>query len=136
MAKKQTDKNRAPVFAGSKYATSKKGWVDFPSGKRFFMRSSWEEKYGMYIDGLLSKKKIADWDYEADTFWFEKIKRGVQSYTPDFRITNLDGSIEYHETKGWLDAKSKTKMNRMRIYHPTVTVKLIMRKEMKELGLL
>lgn len=114
--------------------TTKKGW--YTSGDRkYYLKSSWEEAYAKHLDNLLDNGKIKQWSYEPDTFWFDKIKRGVRSYTPDFKVEYLDGKVEYHEVKGYLDSKSKTKLNRMRIYHPKVVMKLIDRAEMKQLGL-
>ena len=115
--------------------TTKKGW--YTSGdRRYFLKSSWELSYAQYLDKELADGKIVQWEYEPDTFWFERIKRGVRSYTPDFKVKHLDGKVEYHEVKGYLDSKSKTKLNRMRIYHPEITMKLIDRAAMKQLGLL
>ena len=115
--------------------TTKKGW--YTSGDRkYFLKSSWELSYAEYLDKELADGKIIQWEYEPDTFWFEKIKRGVRSYTPDFKVKYLDGKVEYHEVKGYLDSKSKTKLNRMRIYHPYIEMKLIDRAVMKSLKLL
>jgi len=58
-------------------------------------------------------------------FWFEKIRRGVRSYTPDFFIVNKNNSEEYHEIKGWMDKKSQTKLKRMKIYYPHIKLILI-----------
>ena len=58
--------------------------------------------------------EILKWEYEPETFWFEKIKRGVRTYTPDFKVTEKDGSIIFHEVKGYMDARSKTKLKRMK----------------------
>ena len=115
--------------------TTKKGW--YTSGDRkYFLKSSWELSYAQFLDKELADGKIVQWEYEPDTFWFERIKRGIRSYTPDFKVEYADGSVEYHEVKGYLDSKSKTKLNRMRIYHPEITMKLIDRAAMKQLGLL
>lgn len=115
--------------------TTKKGW--YTSGdRRYFLKSSWELSYAQYLDIELANGTIKRWEYEPDTFWFERIKRGVRSYTPDFKVEHADGSVEYHEVKGYLDSKSKTKLNRMRIYHPEIKMKLIDRAVMKSLQLL
>lgn len=115
------------------YSRTHKGWVDFDSGKRYFFRSGWEMRYAAHLDVLLKGKAIKDWTYEEDTFWFEKIRRGVRSYTPDFKIYYKDDSVEYHEVKGYMDAKSKTKLNRMRIYYPEVKIIVIGSKEIKDI---
>jgi len=115
------------------YSNCKRGWWE--SGeKRYFMRSGWEMNYACYLDFLVKHKQIKKWEYEPKTFWFDKIKRGVRSYTPDFFIYNNDGTTEYHEVKGIMDAKSKTKLNRMRIYYPKVKLLLIDSKAYKEIG--
>lgn len=89
------------------------------------MRSSWELNYACYLDFLVKHGNIKSWEYEADVFWFEKIKSGVRSFRVDFTITNNDGSIEYHEVKGHLDKRSNTKLARMKRYYPKVKVVLI-----------
>mgnify|MGYP001565127497 CR=1 FL=1 len=88
-------------------------------------RSKWERNYARFLNYLIKNKHIVKWEYEIDVFWFEKIKRGVVSYKPDFKVHNLDGSIEYHEVKGWMDSRSKTKIKRMAKYHPKVILQVI-----------
>ena len=90
-----------------------------------FVRSSWEANYARFLKWLKQHGEIVDWAYEPDTFWFEGIKRGTCTYTPDFRITNKDGTIEYHEVKGYWTSKGKTQVKRMAKYHPEVTLKII-----------
>jgi len=110
------------------------GWVNMRAGKRSdlgdqFFRSSWEANYGRYLNFLLRHDAIAGWKYECVTFEFEKIRRGTRSYTPDFEVQNTDGSVEYHEVKGWMDPKSKTKLKRMAKYYPGVKIVLIGKEE-------
>lgn len=105
------------------YSRTKYGTRDDLAGR--FFRSSWEANYARFLNWMKATGHIADWDYEAETFWFEKIKRGVRSYKPDFKVTNTDGSIHYVEVKGWMDAKSKTKIARMARYHPTVDLRVV-----------
>lgn len=118
------------------YSTVVKGWYEASNGKRYFLKSGWETKYADYLEMLLKSGAISSWEYEPDTFWFEKIKRGVRSYTPDFKISHKDGTVEYHEVKGWMDKKSQTKLKRMRIYHPDVTVVVMAKQELKAIGLI
>ena len=98
-------------------------------GKRadlgIFVRSAWEANYARYLNWLISLGEIVKWEYEADTFEFEKIKKGTRFYTPDFKITNNDGSIEYHEVKGYMDDKSKTKIKRFCKYYPDIKLVII-----------
>lgn len=99
-------------------------WVEI-GGKRFYLRSHWEKNFAHYLEFLKQRGYIRDWTYEPRTFWFEGIKRGVCSYKPDFMVTLNDGSIEYREVKGYFDRRSKTKLKRMKKYHPTIKVRVI-----------
>jgi hypothetical protein len=93
-------------------------------GKRYYFKSKWERNYARYLQWKKEQGDITDWTYETKTFWFEGIKRGTTSYKPDFVVTTLSG-IEYHEVKGYMDAKSKTKLKRMAKYFPSERVVLI-----------
>lgn len=102
--------------------------------QRVYFRSRWEANYARYLEWLKSIGNITRWEHEPETFWFGKVRRGTVSYLPDFRITNSDGSIEYHEVKGWMDARSKTKIKRMAKYHPSVKLVVIDSKCYKKLA--
>jgi hypothetical protein len=100
-----------------------------------YFRSNWEANYARYLNLLIEKEKLFKWEYEADTFWFEKIKRGTRSYTPDFKIWETkDSSPYYVEVKGWMDAKSKTKLKRMQTYYPNTRIEIFGAAEYKELS--
>lgn len=105
---------------------SEKGWLVF-RGVRKYYKSKWEMNYAHYLEWLRSKNEIVDWEYEPEIFWFDKIRRGVTNYTPDFKVTTFAAGIEYHEVKGYMDPKSKTKLARMKKYHPEVRMVLIER---------
>lgn len=94
-------------------------------GKRSFYRSRWESNYAYYLEWLKGQGLIKEWEHEPVTFWFEKIKRGVRSYLIDFRVTENDGRQIYHEIKGWMDSRSKTKLKRMAKYYPEVKIIVI-----------
>jgi hypothetical protein len=117
----------------------RRGYSRGNQGKRqdlnnMYVRSSWEANYARYLNFLQSKGEIFKWKYEADTFWFEKIKRGVRSYLPDFKIWDKQDSTPYYvEVKGWMDDKSKTKLKRMSKYYPSIKVIVFGVKEYKEL---
>lgn len=112
--------------------TWKAGWREIGSKKKFY-RSRWEANYARYLEFLKIQNQIKEWSHEPDIFWFEGIKRGCVSYLPDFKITNNDGSIEYHEVKGWMDNRSKTKITRMTKYHPKIRLIIIQKKEYNEI---
>ena len=103
------------------------------SGKRedlgLYVRSSWEANYARYLNFLKDKKQIVDWEYEPKTFWFDNIKRGCVSYLPDFKVYNNSGGHEWHEVKGYMDQRSKTKLRRMARYYPNEKLILIAKTE-------
>jgi hypothetical protein len=90
-----------------------------------YVRSAWEANYARYLSWLKKMGRVLAWEYEPRTFVFARIKRGTRSYTPDFMVTLAGGRIEWHEVKGWLDQKSRTRLARMRRYYPNEKVVLI-----------
>ena len=40
-------------------------------------------------------------------------------------MTNPDGSVEYCEIKGYMDAKSKTQLERMALHHPDKKITVV-----------
>lgn len=102
----------------------KQGKVTF-GDRTIFMRSSWEANIASYLQFLKENGQLKEWEYEVKTFWFMKIMRGVRSYKPDFRITRNDDTQFYIEVKGYMDAKSATKLKRMKKYHPDVHIQVI-----------
>lgn len=110
----------------------KAGWREI-GGKRKYFRSKWEANYARYLEWLKEHNQIKEWQHENKTFWFDDIKRGCRSYLPDFEITNNNGSIEYHEVKGWYDDRSKTKTKRMAKYYPEVKLIIIFQKQYNDI---
>lgn len=93
------------------------------SGKRYdlnnqYFRSKTEANYARYLN-LLGHT----WEYEPKEFYFEGIRKGCISYTPDFYNKTLDRWIE---VKGWFDDRSKTKMKRFKKYYPSEFSRLVM----------
>lgn len=110
--------------------TSSNPYSRTKSGKRAdldnrFFRSAWEANYARYLNWLVAQGEIDRWEFECQTFVFHGITRGVISYTPDFKVYSKDGSYEWHEVKGWMDAKSKAKLKRMAKYYPEEKIVLI-----------
>ena len=112
--------------------TWKSGWREI-GGKKKFYRSRWEANYAMYLEWLKVKGEIKDWAHESKTFWFEGIKRGCMSYLPDFHVIENNGKESYHEVKGWMDDRSKTKIKRMAKYFPEISLVVIDSKAYKDL---
>lgn len=110
------------------YATTRVGTVQAwrtIGDKRHFFRSKWEINFANYLHWLKMNGNIIDWEYEPETFWFEGIKRGTNSYLPDFKVTEKDGKSWWVEVKGYMDRKSATKIKRFRKYFPDKKLVLI-----------
>lgn len=114
------------MFGSNNYPNVQRGEYECSKGSVYF-RSKWEANYALYLDFLVKQGEIEKWEYEADVFVFEQIKFGTRSYRPDFKIWNKNGSFEYHEVKGYMDSKSKTKLKRMAKYYPEVKLILVER---------
>ena len=89
-----------------------------------YVRSSMEANFCRYLNWLKARGEIEHWEYEPRTFWFLTIKRGVRSYKPDFRVREK-GKDYYIEVKGFMDAKSKTKLKRMKGHYPEIDLRLV-----------
>lgn len=129
----KTRKDRGTLILPRPHASWKQAWHTV-GGKRHYFRSKWEVNYAFYLEWLKGLGEIQEWEYEPETFWFEKIRRGTRSYTPDFRITEKGGKVVYHEVKGWMDDRSKTKIKRMGKYHPDVRLIVIDAKAYKAIA--
>lgn len=110
----------------ARYPNIQRGTYECSKGSIYF-RSKWEANYALYLDFLVKNGEIDSWLYEEDVFIFEEIKLGTRSYCPDFKIFNHDGTFEYHEVKGYMDSRSKTKLKRMEKYYPDVKLVLVER---------
>ena len=106
------------------YPNVQRGDYENSKGTMYF-RSKWEANYALFLDFLVRQNEIKEWEYEADVFIFEQIQFGTRSYRPDFKVFNHNRSFEYHEVKGYMDSKSKTKLKRMAKYYPEVKIVLI-----------
>jgi hypothetical protein len=106
----------------------KQQWIELGE-KRFYARSKWEANYARYLQWQKEQGLIEGWDHEPDEFQFPMYTRGVTNYLPDFRVIryvkNYELVTEYHEVKGYMDSKSKTKINRFRKHFPEYELKVI-----------
>lgn len=103
---------------------AKAGWYDFCE-RRYYMRSLAEKRYACYLEWLRKNDQIWNWEYEPQEFWFEGIKRGCVSYKPDFKVTNMNLTHYWIEVKGYMDAKSKTKISRFKKYFPEEKLEVV-----------
>ena len=128
----QTRVKNGTAVRNSPHGSWKAGWHEI-GGKRKYYRSNWEANYARYLEWLKGLGKIKEWSHEPKTFWFEGIKRGCVSYLPDFCVTENDGKEAYHEVKGWMDDRSRVKIERMGRYHPSVTLIVVDAKAYQEI---
>lgn len=95
-----------------------------------YFHSKMEANYARYLNLLQAMGIVESWRYEPETFWFLAIKRGTRSYKPDFRVQyRNERAPVYVEVKGYMDAKSKTKINRFRKYYPHFKLEIVGQKE-------
>ena len=101
--------------------------------KGLFVRSAWEANIARICMWQKRTGMIYDWGFEDIEFEFP-VKRGTRFYIPDFSIIDKEGdSPRYLEVKGYMDAKSKTKLKRMIKYYPDVVVEVVALPEMQRL---
>lgn len=91
----------------------------------FSPKSIWELNFGHFLRWQKSLGQIQEWEYEPVVFKFTKITRGCTEYRPDFRIQESVGKHFWVEVKGFWDARSKTKLARMRRYYPKEEIRLV-----------
>ena len=79
--------------------------------------------------------EIKDFSYEPTIpatgtkfFDFPSKKHGTTRYKPDFMVVTKTGITEFHEVKGYIDSKSKTKLKLMIKHYPNIILKLIEKK--------
>jgi hypothetical protein len=90
-----------------------------------YFRSAWEANYARYLNLQVAHGLIQGWEYEPQTFVFHGVTRGALSYTPDFRVTEMDGRQNYREVKGWMTSQSRTRLKRMADFYPEVEIQLV-----------
>ena len=95
-------------------------------GKTYKFRSKLEYNWAMYLQFQKESDLILDWRYEQTKFLFPDETIGAKQFLVDFDILNKDWTLEYHETKGWLQGKDVTKFKRVAKYRPEVKIVLIM----------
>jgi len=129
------EKSLARLRAGLAVAKPENAYSRCKSGRRddlgdTFFRSSWEANYARYLNLLLKMGAVKQWEYEPERFWFDGIRAGVTSYTPDFRVLYSGAAApEYIEIKGFTTPKDRTKWRRLKKYHPDKKLVVVAAKE-------
>jgi len=111
---------------------SRTGWGRFKTeewedrrGRAWVFKSRWELAYAKWLDD-----QDYEWDYEPCKFGLSK----CSCYTPDFAV-RVNGNIEYHEVKGWLDERTKERLMEFVEMYPEKTLKIMGPKQMVDLRL-
>jgi len=100
--------------------------------KDVFFRSAWEANIARYLNLKVKNKEIKRWSYEPKRFEFP-IKRGTNSYLPDFLVIHAENDAEWWEVKGYWTSKGKVAVNRFRKYFPNEHLLIIDKKEYKNI---
>ncbi len=73
-----------------------------------------ERKYALYLTTLQRSGQILRWDFEA-----EKLRLAEKTfYSPDFRVIMPDGTIQFHEVKGFWRDDARVKIKVAAYSHP------------------
>ncbi len=120
------------MFSENPYSRARGGRREDLDNRYF--RSSWEANYARYLRFLKDRGEIQSWEYECERFVFHGVTRGALTYTPDFKVTENDGAVVYHEIKGWMDPKSKGKLKRMAKFYPEAKIIIIGESEYKAIA--
>ena len=100
---------------------SKSGYRD--DLPHLFFRSRWEANYARVLQSTKTS-----YEFEHKTFVFTGEIRGAITYLPDFYLPVTD---QWVEVKGFLDAKSKSKIRKFKQFYPDEfnNMVLVIRKE-------
>ena len=86
------------------------------STKRIKGMNKLELAYSQLLEFRRKAGEIDRWDYEP-----EKLRLADKTfYTPDFRVIDLDGAVEFHETKGFMRDDAVVKIKVAAETHPYV----------------
>lgn len=102
-------------------------------GVKKYFRSSWEANFARFLETMKNEGSIHKWEHEPDTFWFYNVQRGCRMYCPDFKIWMNTSDFIYIEIKGWMDQRSKTKLDRMAENYPEETVIVLSKDDMNRI---
>lgn len=76
-----------------------------------------ETQYSLHLSSLVAQGIIREYSFEVETL---KIGEKRCSYTPDFRVIMPDGTLEFHEVKGFWRDDARVKLKAAAAQHPYV----------------
>ena len=104
------------------------GWYDFDNGKRYYMRSGFEARWGKYLDFLVKAGEVVSWEFEPRDFEVKGMRKNTKRYWPDFRVVYSNNTVLWHETKGQIKSSDVTKLRRMSQEYPEEKIVLVMQR--------
>lgn len=133
-----TDPKEAKRILAEHFGWSKAKKKKWNSGRRadlnnIFFRSGTEANVARYLNFLKAHGQIVDWLYEPKRFMFDEIKRGVNSYLPDFQVWSTKCAYSWWELKGWRHPKGEVALRRMAKYYPDEKIVVIDKKAYAEI---
>jgi hypothetical protein len=83
-------------------------------GAGYVFDSKFEMKWARYLQFLKEQEEILEWYYHPVKFDFRSFdyKNKPYVYTPDFSVIENDGSLMYHEAKGYIETKDISRLRR------------------------
>jgi len=125
LRKKNVRRGKDSNFYGHTYH-SKGQWCTRLSGKKIWMRSSWEVKYAEYLD-----KNTVEWDYESRAFPIV-LNEKEQTYRPDFFLVKEN---QYVEIKGYWRDDAKEKFDAFCEQYPKIKIVVLMKDDLIAMGI-
>jgi hypothetical protein len=76
-----------------------------------------ERRYAAHLAILKAAGEIHDWAFQPEKFRLAN-KGDACFYTPDFRLLLNDGTVEFHDTKGFMEEDALIKIKWFVAAHP------------------
>lgn len=117
----------------NKYEKAIVDWEAIPAKKRtrkvahtvsksVGMRSMLEVYIARDLADLQRAKSIRKFEYEPEVWEYQ---HKVSRYTPDFKVTMADGSVQYYEAKGKMTDETRKKLVSIKRCNPCKDLKII-----------
>lgn len=97
------------------------------AGTTYRFDSKLEHTYAILLEHQRRSGQIEAWEFHPEAIQFEKHKHGVTQYVLDFKVTHRNGTVEWVECKGYIDARSATRVRRFCQYRSADELVLVMR---------
>jgi outer membrane lipoprotein-sorting protein len=97
-----------------------------PEAYGYKFKSKQEYRWATYLS-IICRTGNVEWKYEPKTFEAKKMRwKKLRTYTPDFRVEDDSGSVEWHEVKTSLRQKDVTRFKWFRADYPEERIILVL----------